>query len=141
MYYAQITGGIVTAITETSGPIDSADMVLIEALDASLLGQTYDNGAFAQPASVAARRHITLLAFISRFTDAEAVGIDLASIGNTPEAAGMRRFQNKVNAAKFIDLDHPDARGGVQTLEAVGLLGVGRALAILDAPITDEEKV
>ena len=89
---------------------------------------------------VSADRRITKLAFMTRFTDLEAVMIDLASQGATIEAATMRRYQAKVNAAEWIDLERADTRSGVQTLEAVGLIGVGRALEILDAPIEEDER-
>ena len=81
-------------------------------------------------------RRITRLAFLSRFTDAEAIGIDLASQGVTTQAAAMRRYMQKVNAAAFIDLTRDDTRGGVLVLESMGLLQPGRALQILDAPVT-----
>jgi len=84
-------------------------------------------------------RRITRLAFLSRFSDSEAVAIDLASIGATPQAAGMRRYMSKVNAATYIDLDRADTRAGVQALEAAGMLAAGRALQILDAPVQPEE--
>lgn len=93
-----------------------------------------------EPAPATSARRITKLAFMTRFTDAEAVMIDLASQGATVEAATMRRYQAKVNAAEWIDLDREDTRTGVQTLEAVGLLAAGRALEILDAPILDHER-
>lgn len=98
--------------------------------------------AAVQPVEAAASqpRHVTRLAFLSRFTDAEAVSIDLASIGSTVPAASMRRYMSKVNAATFIDLDRPDTRAGVQALEAGGVLAAGRALEILDAPIQPEER-
>lgn len=86
-----------------------------------------------------APRHITRLAFISRFTDAEAIVIDLASIGATQQAAAMRRYLNKVNTALYIDLDRADTRNGVLALQAGGLLANGRAAEILDAPIQDHE--
>lgn len=93
-----------------------------------------------QPAPVPAPRHITQLAFLSRFTDPEAIAIDLASIGATQQAAAMRRYLSKVNAATYIDLDRPDTRAGVLALEAAGILSAGRALVILDAPIADQER-
>lgn len=93
-----------------------------------------------QPEPAPELRHITRLAFLSRFTDPEAITIDLASIGATPQAAGMRRYLSKVNAATFIDLDRPDTRAGVQALEAVGILTEGRALEILDTPIDAQER-
>lgn len=51
----------------------------------------------------------------------------------------MRRYMQKVNAAKFIDLDRDDTRAGVQALEAAGVVGAGRAAEILDAPIEPHE--
>ena len=84
-------------------------------------------------------KKITQLAFISRFTDAEAIALDLASIGNTIEAASIRRYMQKVNAATFIDLGRSDTITGVNQLEAVGLIGPGRANVILTAPITEQE--
>lgn len=82
---------------------------------------------------------ISRLAFLSRFTDPEAITFDLASQGATVQAAGMRRYMTKVEAAEFIDLQRADTRAGVQALEAAGLLAAGRAAEILDTPPTDEE--
>lgn len=84
-------------------------------------------------------RHITRLAFLTRFTDEEAVAIDLASIGTTIEAAMMRRYTAKVEAASFIDLEREDTRQGVIALESVGILADGRALEILDNPVEPHE--
>jgi hypothetical protein len=84
-------------------------------------------------------RHITRLAFMNRFTDAEAVTIDLASQGATTQAAAMRRYQSKVDNATYIDLDLAETRGGVLQLEAEGVLAAGRALIILDAVTTPVE--
>lgn len=83
---------------------------------------------------------ITRLAFLDRFADAEAVAIDLASLGATVQAAGLRRYLHKVNSATYIDLGRSDLRDGVQALEAAGLLGAGRALEILDAPVQPHER-
>lgn len=83
---------------------------------------------------------ITRLAFLDRFTDAEAVAIDLASLGATVQAAGLRRYLHKVNSAQHIDLARADLQTGVQALEAAGLLAAGRAEQILTAPITDVER-
>jgi hypothetical protein len=82
---------------------------------------------------------ITRLAFLERFTDAEAVQIDLASQGATVEAATMRRFMQKVNAATFIDLSRPDAVGAVNTLVDYGFLTAERASEIITAPIQEIE--
>ena len=87
----------------------------------------------AQPAQ------ITRLAFLSRFTDEEAIALDLASMGATVEAAMLRRYMSKVNAATFIDLSREDTRAGVLALETMGILAEGRALEILNAPIQPHE--
>lgn len=93
----------------------------------------------APPAPPAPPMKISRLAFITRFTDAEAIAVDLASQGATVPAANMRRYVQKVNAAEYIDLMRDDTRGGVQQLEAMGLLAAGRAAVILDTPPTESE--
>lgn len=111
--------------------------------DTAGIGWSYNGTVFTapvQPPAPVQPRHITRLAFLSRFTDAEAVAIDLASIGATVPAASMRRYTSKVNASTFIDLDRADTRAGVIALEGAGLLAAGRALVILDAPVQDVER-
>ena len=85
------------------------------------------------------QRIVSRKAFLSRFNDGEAIDIDMASMGATREAAAVRRYLSKVNAAQHIDLVDEETRTGVQALEAAGLLQPGRALAILDAPIEPKE--
>ena len=82
---------------------------------------------------------ITRLAFLSRFTDAEAIAIDLASIGATAEAAALRRYLNVMNAANFIDLKDPKTAAGVQALESIEILSEGRATTILNTPAEQSE--
>lgn len=141
-FYAQLDDdGRCTGVTQAAGPIDASHMLRIDALDVSLIGRTHDSvDGWAEPEPPAAvPRHITRLAFLQRFDDSEAVAIDLASMGATPQAAGMRRYMQLVNAATYIDLDRPDTRAGVIALEAAGLLAAGRALEILDAPMAASE--
>jgi len=91
-------------------------------------------------------RHITKLAFRNRFSQAEKVAIEIASL-DVPSApmqqramaAALRANQADVQASKFIDLDRADTRAGVQQLEAVGLIAPGRAAAILDSPVQASE--
>ena len=99
-------------------------------------------------------RRVTQLAFRQRFTQAEMVAVELTAEppvrgGTETEAAFQARRQlaatlramlADVAVAKYIDLDRPDTRAGVQQLEAVGLLAAGRAAVILDAPITEKER-
>lgn len=84
-------------------------------------------------------RNITKLAFMNRFSDGEAIALDLASIGSTVNTAAIRRYKEKIMAATFIDLDREDTRAGVMALESLGLLAVGRALIILDSAIQLDE--
>ena len=138
--YAQIADGVVKVIIASATDPDGINGAWIACGDAVSPGWTYDGTVFAPPAPQPEVRHITRLAFLSRFTDAEAVAIDLASIGSTVPAASMRRYTTKVNASTFIDLDRADTRAGVTALEGAGLLAAGRALVILDAPVQDFER-
>ena len=143
-FYAQTDDErIVIGVTHAAGLIEDVHMVPIESLDASLMGKRWNPQAQAfepgPPPPVPTERNVSRKAFLSRFTDAEAIDIDLASIGATREAAAVRRYLSKVNAAQHIDLADEETRTGVQALEAAGLLQPGRALVILDAPIEPKE--
>ena len=143
-YYAHLNAESKgTSVTQHHEPLNSAEVVAITSFDADLIGQRWnpDAQAFepAPPPAEPTERNVSRKAFLSRFTDAEAIDIDLASIGPTREAATVRRYLSKVNAAQHIDLADNETRTGVQALEAGGLLQPGRALAILDAPIEPKE--
>lgn len=144
-FYAQIdtTTGAVFSVNQLSEAVEAPHMVPIETLDPGLIGKRWNPNAQAfeeQPVpEQPTERNVSRKAFLSRFTDAEAIDIDLASIGATREAAAVRRYLSKVNAAQHIDLADNETRDGVQALEAAGLLQPGRALAILDAPIEPKE--
>jgi len=92
-------------------------------------------------------RHITRLAFRNRFTSAEKVTLEIASL-DTPaatmaqrqQAAGLRVALKDQENASYIDLDNAATRAGVQMLEAAGLMAAGRALEVLDAPVVEAEK-
>ena len=145
-YYAQIDDARrVVGVTQTADPVDDPHMVPLQSYDLAVLGKRHDlaSGAFveipAEPAPQPTARNVSNKAFLSRFTDDEAIDIDMASIGATREAATVRRYLSKVNAAQHIDLAEDETRTGVQALEAAGLLKPGRALVILDTPIEPKE--
>ena len=143
-FYAQVNAGfIVLGVTQVAAEINAPDLVPIESLDTALIGQRWNPEAQAfepgPPPVQPTGRLISNKAFLARFTDDEAIDIDLASIGATREAAAVRRYLSKVNAAQHIDLIDDETRTGVQALEAAGLLQPGRALVILDAPIEPKE--
>ena len=143
-FYAQVNAGfIVLGVTQVAAEINAPDLVPIESLDTALIGQRWnaETQAFepGPPPELPTGRLVSNKAFLSRFTDDEAIDIDMASIGATREAAAVRRYLSKVNAAQHIDLAEDETRTGVQALEAAGLLKPGRALVILDTPIEPKE--
>lgn len=159
-YYAQINeSGICTAVTETHSELPAAaNLIAIDGLRSEYTGKLYDAeasaaagapvfaGAPAQPLGDSPRR-ITKLAFRNRFTKAEKAGIEFAALDDPTaptaqrqQAAALRADLKDQEQATFIDLDDQDTRTGVQTLEAVGLIAAGRAVAILDAPVQDKER-
>lgn len=92
-------------------------------------------------------KRITKLAFRNRFTRAEKVALEIASLDDPSaamaqrqQAAALRANLADTAAATFIDLLREDTRAGVELLESSGLLAVGRALEILDAPVQAEEQ-
>lgn len=93
-------------------------------------------------------RFVTRRAFRARFTQAERVRIDLASIDDpagTAEARALaseiRASQRDVSDSPYVDLDLARTRGGVLALQDAGLLdAAGRALVILDAAIQPDER-
>lgn len=98
----------------------------------------YADGVLSlQPAT-----QVTRLAFRNRFTAAEKVALEMASLDNPAgtmeqrqQAAALRVYLADVASSSFVDLGRQDTRAGVQQLESWGLLAAGRALQILDATI------
>jgi hypothetical protein len=91
--------------------------------------------------------HITKLAFRERFTQAEKIAIEIASLDDPSApmqqralAAGLRSAQADQRDAAFIDLKNPSTVAGVQQLEAFGLIAAGRANEILNTLPTAEER-
>lgn len=141
-FYAQIDArGVAFSVTETPTKIEHPDLIELPKFDESVMGKAHnaDTGEWVSVMGPPEQRNVSRKAFLSRFTDDEAIDIDLASIGATREAAAVRRYLSKVNAAQHIDLADNETRSGVQALEAAGLLQPGRALAILDTPIEPKE--
>ena len=72
-------------------------------------------------------RILTHLQYMNRFTDAELVTIYTVAKTNVPVEVWLAKF----NAASEINLDDPNTVAGLQTMEAAGLIGAGRAAEIL----------
>lgn len=150
MQYALIESGRVVNIIE-------ADAAFIATLpgtwvpaEGAHIGGGYDGQQFtspepAEPAPVDTR--ITRLAFRQRFTSAEQIAIELASIDNPSgtaeqrqQQAALRVYLKNVDAAQYIDLAAADVAAGVQQLEALGLIDAGRAEQILTAEVQEAER-
>ena len=77
----------------------------------------------AEPVS----RVLTKTQYMNRFTDAE-----LGAIYSTAKVVvNVQVWLERFNAATEIDLDSPNVIGGLQAMEAAGLIGAGRANEIL----------
>ncbi len=86
------------------------------------------------------KTQLSRLGFLNRFTDAEAINIDLLGIGATVPAATLRRFMQKVYNATYIDVGLQETIAGVTALETMGIIAVGRAAQILSTTITEGER-
>lgn len=109
------------------------------------------NGAVIEESGVAPVRarppYITKWAFSDRFTLTERATIDFASIDDPTatlsermQAATLRTHMADLIKAEYVDLELPALATGLATLEALGLIGAGRAAEILSAPIEESER-
>jgi hypothetical protein len=73
------------------------------------------------------RKLLTVLAFRSRFTDAEKIAIYTAA----QTEVAVRVWLDDLSVAQEVALDDPRIIGGVCAMEYGGLIGVGRAAEIL----------
>lgn len=154
--YALIQSGVVVNIIEAdaefAATLQGFDHVVEVASGQARIGDQYLDGQFVHPTTEPEpepeplERRVTRLGFRNRFTQAELVTLEIAGlddptapIAQRQQAAAIRVMQRQVSDATFIDLDRPDTRAGVLQLEAGGVLGAGRALQILDAPIQPGE--
>lgn len=70
---------------------------------------------------------ITKLAFLNRLTSDERIGIRAAAA----QSPAIADYMAMLDAAQDVDLTDARTIGGVQALEAAGLIGEGRAAVIL----------
>lgn len=85
---------------------------------------------------------ITVLAFRNRFTQAEKVTMEMASIDNPNGtmaqrqlAAALRAAATDLSVATYVDVTRPDTIAGINQLETYGVIGAGRAAEILTTDI------
>lgn len=137
MYYAQLTDGIVTAVSETAGEIVSPDMIQLAGFNPTLLGKKYEDGAFTDVTVPAATDPcewlIDLGPFYDRFGAAR-----MAVLTSTD--AGVKAIVADVSIRKWIDLQRPDVATSLSYIGSV-VSSVTPALqtAILTTPVQAEE--
>lgn len=91
-------------------------------------------------------RHISKLAFRNRLTQAEKVAFEMAqadepaATANVRQmAAGLRVMEKDLAAGQYVDLNGAATQTGLHQLEALGILGTGRADEIIWGDIAPGE--
>lgn len=106
-------------ITST-GNIILADLAFVDAVHPGDYTQLPDD-------SLPTVRLLTKLEYMNRFTDSELATIYTAA----KTVVSVEIWLEKFKLASEINLDDPYTIGGLQAMEAAGLIGVGRAAEIL----------
>ena len=90
---------------------------------------------------------MTTAAFLARFTDAEYIPIELASIDNPSasieqrtQSAGIRRLLKEIDLATYINLRDPRITGALTMLASAGFLSVARKDEILNTNVRPHER-
>lgn len=104
-----------------------------------------NNPDYVQTMPVQATK-ITKLAFRNRFTVAEKIAIEMASLDNPNQpiqlrqvAAAIRVYLKDLDNATYVDMSRADTQEGVQQMVVLGILTQPRATEILTAPIQETE--
>ena len=148
MRIAQVSNFLVTALYNlTSIPPEFQESLgdiyhVLESFQQDVdIGWRYEGGDFLPPLDTSSNfgRIITVLAYRSRFTPSERTAIQYASRANTLQGASIAAMLEDLMAAGYIHLDRPDTISGTQAMESAGLLGLGRAAAILSPPVYSAE--
>ena len=139
--YALITNGMVTNTIKCSPEYiinyltNNDHIVLIDNLDVNI-GDFYEptTGQFTKntilPQEILLKNaYCTILQFRSKFTDNEKVAIYTAAANNILIKIWLEDLNCVQN--NMVSLEDPRTVGGVQALEAMGIIGVGRAAQIL----------
>lgn len=134
--YAQISNdNTVVAVSFLSSQVNDDNMILISSDQLVSVGDKYLDGEFIRP-NVIQPKVITKLAFKQRLTQAERIAIRAAASSNPI----VFDFLDILDSATFVDLQRADTIDGINAMEVAGLLAVGRATEILNAPVQDHER-
>ncbi len=90
---------------------------------------------------------ITKIAFRDRFTATEKEDLQLAAVINPSDTAQQKRQASRIQSwledirnMDYVDLTNARVIAGVNAMETVGIIGVGRAAEILSLEIQDDER-
>jgi len=91
-------------------------------------------------------RHISKLAFRNRFTPVEKIAFEMAQVDDPTAsqdarlvAAGVRVMEKDLAASEYADMNSIAVQDGLRQLEAIGVLGAGRAETMIWADIEPSE--
>lgn len=108
----------------------TGDVINTILADAQFMQNNYPDGNYREvpdaPEPVA-KPTLTQLEFFNRFTQPELVGIYTAAKSSVPLEIMLDQFK----MATYIDTADPQTVGGINALEAAGLIAAGRAAQIL----------
>lgn len=92
-------------------------------------------------------RKITKLAFRNRYTTAEKIAMEIASLDDPTAqmsarqaAAALRATLKDLDNSAYIDLERPETAAGVNFLVTLGILTQDRANHVLTDPVQDVER-
>ena len=133
MYYAQITNGVVTAVSELAGEINAPDMIPIGGLDPALLGKAYELGEFVDvvPPVVAdpCEWLIDVGPFFDRFGAAKLAVLTSAD-------ATVKAILQDIQVRKWIDLKRADVASSLAYVGTkVPAVDAAMQAAILTTPV------
>lgn len=149
-FYAQLNEDcIAVAVIQVTSEIDAPGLIALDSYDTSELGKRWTGThweSIPQP-ETPQPRHITKRAWRTRFTKAERVAVEWASVDRADAtlqerqiAAALRSDLKDQEQAIYIDLDDPDVADGLQQLADFGLIAAHRPDEILSAPVLDSER-
>lgn len=137
MKFAIVESGVVVNVAVADGPLAEnwVDLTGIEPSPGP--GWLYANGTFSEPPPPPPLPAIiTRIAMITRFTDAEFVGV-LAAAKTDVEVEG---WYARFSAASVINLEDQRTIDGMNMLVSKNLLTQARATAILTDPVQPSER-
>ena len=148
MKFALIQNDYIVLIIDTSSADDLGDIRSYQACieitnqdPMPAVGWKLDGSVLIDPSGAAvAKKHISKEKFLSRFTDTEICDIEDFSKGTSPYAKAVRASLKRQEQAMYIDLNYQKTKDGINNLVALHLLTAERADAILNTPLSEEEK-